>query len=58
MKKKTAIDHLRDAHNSLLMAYATINPIGCHADSICRAMRNCALAMGQLPIDKGKKVKG
>ena len=56
MKKKhivtqlTAWEHVKAAHDHLLVAYSMINPTAFFADTLNRALRNAALTMGQMPV--------
>lgn len=63
-RRMTAWEHVKSAHDHLLIAYSMINPTHFYADTLNRALRASALTMGQMPVpvvltkkkvQKGKK---
>jgi len=48
--KLTAWEHVKVAHDNLLIAYSMIDPTNGYAETITRALRSSALAMGQMPV--------
>jgi hypothetical protein len=59
-KQLTAWEHIKVAHDHLLMAYAMIDVTQFYAETLNRALRASAITMGQLPVElskKGKKVQ-
>jgi hypothetical protein len=54
-QKLTAWEHVKSAHSHLLLAYSMIDFTQFYADTLNRALRNAALAMGQMPVALSKK---
>lgn len=55
MKKMTAWEHIKVAHDHLLVAYSQIDVTQFYADTLNRALRNAALSMGQMPTTLSKR---
>ena len=47
--RMTAFQHVRAAHEHLLLAYSMTDAREYYTDTINRGMRACATAMGQMP---------
>ena len=51
MKKLTAWEHIKAAHDHLLIAYSMIDVTQFYADTVNRALRASALSMGQIKVE-------